>query len=613
MPPSSQQNIDDPISLSVEGVRQLIGSKINKVNRGNRVSGEGPEGDQIDELELPMTDEELLALAVRYEDLYKSYEEKIKTRQEKNKQFYLGRQLEGTAYNVEFPIAGNLLFEALETFLPAALSRNPEPIVWCDNSELGTVLAKDVKTMLQYHADVLVLRRKLAMTVRQWSIYFIGVMKHGFDKELNEIKSEVRHPKNFIFDPNGSVDVYGDFDSWLGERITLTAQELIDENPEQKEYISISVKGKLGTSVTYTEWWSADGSYYFCTYMDRVLDKHKNPNFNYEDNDDKIVNHFAKPKKPYSFLAMFSLGEQPHDITSLIEQNIPNQNLISKRTMQIDLNLSRQNNSVAFSGDNFNQQTAKQASQAFEKGNPVLVPPGRPIAEAIIRFPAEAYPDAAFKELEMNKQNLRSSFGTQGITAEQPNEERTARGMILNQQRDSTRIGGGIGDALEQFADNIFNWWVQLYYVYYDEPHEARILGGMKGMEYATLSTDRFVSRVVVSVGAGTMAPKDEISEKNQAIQLYEMGALDPKTLLTILDVPDLQKTIENVLLWMVNKQAYIAQAAPELAQQMAPQGQPGQPTGEGPQPQGQPTLGGEPASAQLSNIQLPPLSTPAA
>jgi hypothetical protein len=439
-------------------------------------------------------------------------------------------------------------------------------------------------------------------------------MKHGFDSELNEIKSEVRHPKNFIFDPHGSVDVYGDFDSWMGERITLTAQELVDEFPKHKEYISSTVKGKLGTSLTYTEWWSADGSYYFCSYMDRVLDKHKNPNFNYDESEEKITNHFAKPKKPYTFLAMFSLGEQPHDVTSLIEQNIPNQNLISKRTMQIDVNLSRQNNSVAFSGDNFTQQTAKQASQAFEKGNPVLVPSGRPIGEAIIRFPAESYPDAAFRELESNKQNLRSSFGTQGITAEQPNEERTARGMILNQQRDSTRIGGGIGDALEQFVDNVFNNWVQLYYVYYDEPHEAKILGGMQGMEYATLSTDRFIARVVISVGAGTMAPKDEISERNQAMQLAEMGWLDPKSLFSILDIPDQENVAERTVMWMLNKQGYIQQNFPNLMPQQPQQPPQGMPGPEG-APQGgspvmggtpPPSTGGEPANAALSQVPLP-------
>jgi len=38
-----------------------------------------------------------------------------------------------------------------------------------------------------------------------------------------------------------------------------------------------------------------------------------------------------------------------------------------------------------------------------------------------------------------------------------------------------------IGDAIEQVADNTFNWLVQLYYVFYDEKHFAVIMGNAKG------------------------------------------------------------------------------------------------------------------------------------
>lgn len=610
------QDVNDPVSLNVRGVRELIGKKTNKIQQGAAVAEEGPEGEELDNLSLDMSDEELLALKTKWEYAYEPYEGKIKTRQENNKKYYLGRQLEGTEYNVEFPIAANLLFEAEETFLPVALSRNPDPVVWpLNNSPEGSAIAKKVRTMLQYHAEQLCLREKMSLMTRHWSIYFIGIIKHGWDKEINDIKCEVRHPQNFVFDPEGYVDVYGDFEGYLGERITLTASELIDLFPDCEADIRESVKDKLGTEVVYTEWWT--DQFCFSTYRDIVLDKHKNENYNYdsdEEDGDEVIkanNHFAHPKKPYTFLSVFSLGEQPHDITGLIEQNIPNQNLITKRTMQIDVNLSRQNNSVAFSADNFNQQTAKQAAGAFEKGNPVLVPSGRPIGEAIQRFPAESYPEAAFKELDTNKDNLRSSFGTQGVTAQQPNEETTARGMILNQQRDSSRIGGGIGAVLEQVAKNVFNHWVQLYYKYYDEAHQGSVQGIITGVEHAIISNAMLTHQLMITVANGSMAPKDEITQMNQAVQLFEMGVLDPKSLLTTLNVPDTENTVKNALLWMMNKQAYIQVNYPDLFQvmmgMMAPQGQsqgqavPGQIS-----PENAPTTGGEPPSASLSNVPLP-------
>ena len=573
----------DPIEQNIRGVQQLVGSKVNKTPGGND-NVEGLTGERIDELTLDLSDDELLALADKISDGYASYGAKIKVRQEANKTYYLGRQKDGsplsTGVNGE-PIAANLLFEAEETFLPAALSKNPEPVVWADNTPEGTELAKNVKTMLQYHADTLVLRRKLTLTARKWSVDMLGVLKHGWDDTTEDIKTDVRDAKNFVFDVHGYVDSYGDFVGMLGERIKVPASKLVELFPKHKDYIELQVDGEMGTEVTYTEWWSDEFCFY--TFKEKVLDKNKNPHFNgdtkteeqdldgvMQETEVKGKNHFGRPKKPYTFLSVFSFEDEPYDVTGLIEQNIPNQKKVSRRTEQLDYNLSRANNSDVFSENNFNQETATQASKAMAKGNPILIPAGGPIGDAIHRLQAPAIGADFFKELETSKNDLRTIFGTQGITAQPQDEDQTARGMILNQSHDTTRIGGGIGDAIEQVADNIFNWWVQLYYVYYDVPHYATIMGQMKAVEYIQLSSMDLDRRLVISVSPDSMKPKDETSEANQAIALFEKGALDPKTLLTILNVPDPQTTAESTVLWLLDKTAYLQLNFPELAQKLA-------------------------------------------
>lgn len=582
--------MQDPISQNIEGVQQLVGSKMNKLNYGATSQLEGVGGDLVDAFTLDMSDTELLNLSKQITAKYAGYEAKIKLRQQANKTYYLGRQREGSADGIPEgqPVSANLLFEAEETFLPAALSKNPEPVVWSDNSPEGNKLSNSVKTMLQYHADTLVLRRKLTLMTRHWSIYFLGIIKHGWDATVGEITSDIRDPQNFIFDPEGFVDSYGDFEGILGERITVTAEKLISLFPKHKDYITVMVDGKLGTNVVYTEWWSDE--YCFYTFKDIVLDKNKNPNFNPDIQQliisvegeievdetgqqvtvpEKGKNHFSRPKKPYTFLSVFTLGEQPHDITSLIEQNIPNQRRVTRRTEQIDYNLSRQNNSDVFSENNFNQETAKQAANALKLGHPVLIPSGGPIDQALVRLGAQGLDGSFFSELENSKNDLRTIFGTQGITATPQDEDQTARGMILQSQQDSTRIGGGIGDALEQVADNIFNWWVQLYYVYYDTPHFAAIMGQMKAVEYITLSTQNLDRRLVVSVSPDSMKPKDEVTQMNQAVSLFQMGALDPKTLLTVLNFPDPQNTAAQAVLWNTNPQLYMQLNFPEIANQI--------------------------------------------
>lgn len=633
----------DPIEQNILGVQQLVGSKLNKINFSATSQVEGVEGEFKDEFTLELDDTELLKLANQWENNYRPYEAKIKTRQDANKTFYLGRQKEGGSMVTTEgqPISSNLLFEAEETFIPAALSKNPEPVVWSDNTPEGNKLSNDVKTMLQYHADTLVLRRKMALMVRHWSIYFIAVMKHGWDDSIQEITSDVRDPQNFIFDPKGFVDCYGDYEGYLGERITVSAEKLVKLFPAHQEYIFVMVDGKLGTEVTYTEWWTDE--YCFYTFKGKVLDKNKNPHFNPDKQQQSIApdgtvemdetgqpmmgqpikgkNHFAKPKKPYSFLSVFSLGEQPHDITGLIEQNIPNQRRISRRTEQIDYNLSRQNNSDVFSENNFNQETAKQAASAMAKGHPVLIPSGGPIGEAIHKLPATGIDASYFNELENSKNDLRSIFGTEGITPTASDRDETARGMILNTQHDNTRIGGGIGGALEQLANNIFNWDVQLYYVYYDIPHYAAIMGQMKAVEYIALSSQSLDRKLVVSVAPDSMKPKDETSQMTQAMELWKGGALDPKTLLTVLNFPDPQNTAAQVTLWKTNPQLYMQLNFPDLAQliaatqpQLGPTSMaPNQPPGATPTPtpaQGAPPPPPQPQSpAALSNV---PIATPA-
>lgn len=568
--------------MNVGGVTDLVTSGLNKTPAGVGSNPEGVIDEKEEALSLDLTDVELLALANQTEAYWQSKEAKIKVRQDANKAYYLGRQKQDSSVATEFPIAGNLLFEAEETFLPAALSKNPEPVVWSDNSKEGSTLARSVKTMLQYHADQLVLRRKMNRMTRQWSIYFVGVLKHGWDKEIDDIKLETRDPRNFVFAKDSTIDEYGDYrGALIGERIPTTAEKLIELFPKHSAYITVMVDGLLGTAVVYTEWRS--DKYAFFTFKNKVLDKNRNEYFNYEtkseeeDEDGVMVksvtpgkNHFARPKMPYTFLSVFSLGEDVHDMTGLIEQNIPNQNRVTKRESQIDINFDRSNNSIGLSGANFNEETAKQAATAMQKGNPILIPAGGPVSEAVARFPAPDVPAGMFNQLEITKNDLRTIFGTQGITAQQQDEDQTARGMLLNQQFDNSRIGGGIGDALEQVADNVFNWWVQLYYVFYDQEHYGAILGQMRAVEYVEFSNADLTKRITVSVAPNSMKPKDEVTEMNQALALWEQKAMDPKTLFTILDFPDPQKTAEQVVLWTLDPQLYMQMNFPELAQKMA-------------------------------------------
>jgi len=578
----------DGFTQNVMGVSDLIESDTNKV-RNSDDSPEGAQGDQYDILDLPMSDEELLRLRDDWENTYAPYEGKYKEVPKRNLRSYLGRDKSGRLIGEEEGGAANLQFEAEETFLPAALAQNPDPLVWSDNKPGGQELSDTVKVMLQFHAQQLLLRRKLEVMARQWSIYHLGVLKAGWNKQIKDVTIDNRKIQDFIFDPDGYVDVYGDFSSWLGERITVTAERLIELFPKHKEYIehtvSVEDKVKLGTKVTYTEWWNDD--YCFSTYKKIVLDKHKNENFNYDEGEqepDPLTgqvpppkpNHFAIPKKPYIFLSVFSLQEQPHDITGLIEQNIPNQQKISRRTEQIDEGVSAANNGLLLSEDNFNQETGKQAVNAIRtKTGFILVPSGKPLGEAVARLQAPSFPDSAFKDLDNSERHLLESWGVQGIASQEQKPDETARGMILNQGRDTSRIGGGISDILEQsVAKSCYDWLVQLYCVNYDQKHFAAVMGTGASVQYVEFESADMTHQLVIGVAANSMMPKDETAIANQAISLFGSGAIGPKTLLERLNFPDADDAASDGALWKFSEatdggMTYITLNFPQLAQQL--------------------------------------------
>jgi hypothetical protein len=310
---------------------------------------------------------------------------------------------------------------------------------------------------------------------------------------------------------------------------------------------------------------------------------------------------------PYTFLSVFSLQERPHDVTNLIEQNIPNQDRINDRDDQISRNLRTGNNSIALSGLSFNTETAHQAAVALEDGDPVLVPGGK-VNEAIQRLPASNIPPAVFQSLENDKLALRQIFGTQGISADQMDEQTTARGMILNQSHSATRIGGGIGDSLEQVADNIFNWWAQLYAVFYDEPHYGAIMGNGRAVEYVQISNQNLNRKFVISVSPNSMQPKDEITEQNLAIDLANKGWLDPINLFKRLNYPNPMETAKMVTIFRVNPQLYMQQYFPESMPQMGGTNLPNNPPDLGAvsgQPEASLSMAQPPASSALSNVPL--------
>jgi len=553
------------------GLRDAIlslGSKINSVESLEPERKEGVIGDKLPELSLEMDETELSNLSKKRKKAWDEYYGDIKKRSDKAVNYWKGTPNNAMTAESE-PQADNLIFEAVETFLPMANKQNPEPMVDSDDTEEGRVFASKLQKMLVSQADRQVLALKLQKGLRHWLTKLVAVWKIGWSAEEDDIETLVVDPKNLILDKDAWIDERGEYrGEFIGEMKEDTASTLIERFPEKAEFLKNKAGGpdKLGTKLGYIEWWTRKFTY---TSLDsEILGKNKNIHFNYEETPsvDEFgqpillppKNHFKAPKMPYVFLSVFSLGEHPHDDTSLIEQNIANQDRISKRTLQIDKNADRANGGVVLDSNQFDKDQAANAVDALRKGLAILA---ENPSQSVVFSQANSLPSYVYDDKEDARRELRNIFGTSGSTAQGIKSQETARGKILAKGSDDSRVGGGVTKYIEQVADSIFNWWAQMMCVYYTEAHYASVLGEANTKEYISLKSSEF-RQAFISVKEGSLVPNDELTRRNEAIDLWASGAIDPIELFSRLKFPDPKKAAQNLYLW----QKAPEQLFPELA-----------------------------------------------
>ena len=360
---------------------------VNKV-KGDRVQEEQKQGivsNLMPELKLERKDEDLLKLKKQWEkkwnnsqlkgdliEMWQDSESFWLNAEERNKsEIHRHRHL-----NHRHNLVDNLIFESFETLLPIVTRKNPEPVVSADNTPEGNELSKNTGNMLIYLADTLRFRLKLKRVARYWGIYMLGIGKVGWSFANNEISFVPIRPQRVILDPDATIEEGRYTGKYIGEVRRDSAQDLIKKFPDKTKAINRLVKKKRGTEVSYQEWWTNE--FVFWSLGNEILGKARNPHWNWpipQQATDKFgeerevmqpgSNHFKSPQMPYVFLSIFNLGKQPFDDTSLILQNISQQDLVNKRLRQIDKNVDYMNGGWGISGER-SGLTKGQATQAIE-------------------------------------------------------------------------------------------------------------------------------------------------------------------------------------------------------------------------------------------------------
>ena len=571
-----------------------LGADLNK--RKGEVTPETKEGvvsEKLPELKLSMSDSDIISLTDKWEKVWKESPKKQEWEKNiaENEKYWLGKHYDLPKLADSRPRVDNLIFESLETYLPQMTRRNPEPLVMLANSERDgdvedpTKIAyvQKVKGDLADLADKNKMRLKLKKVGRHWAIYELGVAKLGWDLDNDIPAVRAVRPKRIILDPDATIDEDGYTGNRIGEYRKMESDRLIDivkgdDDASVKAVAKIEeiTKGELGTEVQFVEWWTPQ--FLVWKMGDTILLKKKNPHWNYDKTEtpesDNIgaegvevdefggvktnpvetsgINHFPIPKMPYVFLSVFNLGDQPMDKTSLIGQNLANQDKINKRNRQIDKNADRMNGGmvVSLARSGLTSTQAKGVTEALRKGGVVVIPDGAP-RDAIDQYTPNGLPNDVYNDLVDTRNRLRDIFGTSGLTPSGIENEKTVRGKIVVRGLDADRIGGGVSEYLEQFADDVYNWFVQLLYVY-DSGYQ--FIGGA------------VPPKIIVSVKEGSLLPKDSLTIANQAIELGSANKMSLIDMYKRLEYPNPEELAANV--WLEANAPQLLYANNPLVQQ---------------------------------------------
>lgn len=607
----------------IAGVLDLF-SPTNKQGIGAGGQDSAAASGYLPELQLEMSDDELLRLSKKWEQEWGTVSEDLSARQKLMVRYWLGVKAEpkpGEDSSSRKPKADNLIYEALETFLPRATSRNPDPLVVGDGTELGNLVADTAAKSLRHVAQLPSVRLKMTLrdAARDSQLRFVGAVKTGWSGSDDDVSAEYVRADRLILDPNSTVRNAIYDGRYAGIACEDTASDLAKRFPSAQEAIDRESDGKEGTKLRYVEWWS-DGETpaVFWTMGKAVLGKMRNPHFNYPTTEDvtdefgnvtqKQVggrNYFARPQIPLTLLVTQGVGRHPFDPTNGLHQCLSMQDVVTKRWSQIDRNCDNANNSIIASLDYFSEDQASQAAQAMRNGDVMLQPKGQ-AGEGIKRDPGQSLPGDVYQNLQDARQRILSVYGVNGFSPATLAQDRTVRGKMITASADSDRIGGGFGECLELFAARIYEQLLQMMHVYYDEPKMATVVGADKAREWVALSSsDLAAVSLTVSVQEGSMTPQDSMSKRQEALDLWSANALDPITLFERLDFENPRETAKSLFLWQRNPSALF----PELMQPAPLNGAP-PPNGPTSPENGQPPQQG-PAQAPSANPPPNPSGSP--
>lgn len=437
-------------------------------------------------------------------------------------------------------VINNRIFVDIETAIPIITAEPPEPEIIAsfenDNNDTkntlkkGLIIAYDIKYRMQG------LIQKL---VRSWYLNRIGVLKYKWD-EKKGFKTFKVAPRRIGFDSNATS--YDDLE-YIWETVESTLEEMIKKFPKKKDEIIKQANVKNDRAkLSYTEFWGGNGEWYACRFKDIILEKKKNPNYDWEDEDNNI---FDSPQFPYLLFNVFNLEEDNsvYDDTSLIEQAKPLQDGVNQLEQQIiDLN-EGQKRVWVISGEAVSQKTAQELIN--KTGDLMLFLDKKAPANSVTQVQS-GKPDASlFNNLNHLLNEIDNVIGMHSTTRGERSSQETLGGRQLLKGSDLGRLDL-IVKNIEKVIQDWYTAYLQMLKVYSDESEVLRDTN-----ETIELKPDEIPADILVLVKKGSTLPIDPVSRAQMARELAGGNKIDPATLFEEMGYSKVDERVSSLYEWL--------------------------------------------------------------
>lgn len=496
--------------------------------------------------ELP-EDADLVNLITGWETESNSYHDELKKEQDACEQYYLGNQTKRDrvpAYLSNH--VTNRVFEAIETAVPIITSKSPEFDVKPNtDSEDDFVLAEDIQNILAEEFDTLDVKEKIEVAVRHMMLFRFGVLKPFYNEEIKGIDVRYVRPQ-LIYIPKYGQSVHEL--PYIMEKQNYTAQDLEDNFDAEaiKNVVTVSTDKEGGEPTKLYQVWEVHTNDWTAWKSGGIiLKKNKNEYFDWDSGE---KNFFEYARKPYIFLTTFSYGKGLVSSPSTTYQSIPIADAINVIIRKVIDHATKMGNGAWMVDKEV--MTFEEAKEKINNAAGIILH-GNGVArqDMVRRDSPTPLPGYFFSMLQSLNSQFDNLWGLHSTTRGERQQQETATGRQLLKQADIGRMDMFVR-TVERAVDDLGDWFLQLMKMFYDQEKVYQILSPEGTARFIKFKGSSIKKGFKVRVKAGSTLPTDRESEATRAIQLFQLGALDPITLYRKLNYSNPEQMAEMLMKW---------------------------------------------------------------